>query len=71
VVFRGDPAGGEFIAFWLHDGVVAAAMNANVWGQGDAIEALLEVRHPVEPAALADPDIDLGDLARAPDPASA
>jgi 3-phenylpropionate/trans-cinnamate dioxygenase ferredoxin reductase subunit len=71
VVFRGDPDGGEFIAFWLHDGVVAAAMNANVWDQGDAIEALLAARRPVDPAALADPDVDLGDLAGAPDPTSA
>jgi 3-phenylpropionate/trans-cinnamate dioxygenase ferredoxin reductase subunit len=71
VVFRGDPAGGEFIAFWLHDGVVAAAMNANVWDQADAIEALLAARRPVDPTALADPDVDLGDLAATPDPASA
>ena len=73
VVFRGDPAGGagEFIAFWLHDGVVVAAMNANVWDQGDAIEALLAARRPVDPAALADPDTDLSGLAGAPDPTAA
>jgi 3-phenylpropionate/trans-cinnamate dioxygenase ferredoxin reductase subunit len=46
-------------------------MNANVWDQGDAIEALLTARRPVDPAALADPDVDLGDLAGAPDPTSA
>jgi 3-phenylpropionate/trans-cinnamate dioxygenase ferredoxin reductase subunit len=71
VVFRGDPAGGEFIAFWLHDGVVTAAMNANVWDQGDAIEALLAARRPVDAADLADPDVDLVDLAGAPHPTSA
>jgi 3-phenylpropionate/trans-cinnamate dioxygenase ferredoxin reductase component len=63
VVFRGDPAGGEFLAFWLRDGVVAAAMNANVWDQGDAIEALLRARSAVHPAALADPATDLASLA--------
>ena len=63
VVFRGDPAGGEFIAFWLRDGVVAAAMNANVWDQGDAIEALLAARRGVDPAALADRGTDLAGLA--------
>jgi 3-phenylpropionate/trans-cinnamate dioxygenase ferredoxin reductase subunit len=63
VVFRGDPAGGEFIAFWLRDGVVMAAMNANVWDQGDAIDALLAARCSVDPAALADPGIDLAGLA--------
>jgi 3-phenylpropionate/trans-cinnamate dioxygenase ferredoxin reductase component len=62
VVFRGDPSGGEFIAFWLRDGVVAAAMNANVWDQGDAIEGLLAAKPVVDPAALADPGTDLADL---------
>ena len=32
VVFRGDPAAREFVAFWLRDGRVAAGMNVNVWG---------------------------------------
>lgn len=69
VVFRGDPAGGEFIAFWLGDGVVRAAMNANVWDQGDALEALLIARATPDPAALADPDTDLALLAGAGHPA--
>jgi 3-phenylpropionate/trans-cinnamate dioxygenase ferredoxin reductase subunit len=73
VVFRGSPAGGtgEFIAFWLRDGVVTAAMNANVWDQGATIEALLAARHPIDTAALADPDTDLGELAGATNPSSA
>jgi 3-phenylpropionate/trans-cinnamate dioxygenase ferredoxin reductase subunit len=65
VVFRGDPAGGEFIAFWLEGGVVAAAMNANVWDQNDAIEALLAAGRPVDAEALADPGTDLASLAAA------
>jgi 3-phenylpropionate/trans-cinnamate dioxygenase ferredoxin reductase component len=63
VVFRGDPAAFEFMAFWVRDGVVAAAMNANVWDQGDAVEALLSARRPVDLAGLADPDTDLSELA--------
>jgi 3-phenylpropionate/trans-cinnamate dioxygenase ferredoxin reductase subunit len=63
VVFRGDPAGGEFIAFWLGDGVVRAVMNANVWDKGDDIERLLLARAAPDPAALADPDTDLADIA--------
>jgi 3-phenylpropionate/trans-cinnamate dioxygenase ferredoxin reductase subunit len=63
MVFRGDPGDGEFLAFWLRDGVVAAGMNANVWDQGDAIEALLRDRAVVDPNALADPDTDLAVLA--------
>lgn len=63
VVFRGDPAGGEFIAFWLRHSRVAAAMNANVWDAGDAIEALLRAGRPLDPARLADPGVDLASLA--------
>jgi 3-phenylpropionate/trans-cinnamate dioxygenase ferredoxin reductase subunit len=72
VVLRGDPSGGEFVSFWLRDGVVAAAMNANVWDQTEAIEALLAARRPVDLAALADPGTDLASLAGTdptPDPA--
>jgi 3-phenylpropionate/trans-cinnamate dioxygenase ferredoxin reductase subunit len=65
VVFRGDPASGEFIAFWLGDGIVRAAMNANVWDQGDNLERLLRARAAPDPSALADPDTDLADLAGA------
>ena len=60
VVFRGDKDGREFIAFWIKDGVVAAAMNANVWDQGDAIDALIRWRRPVDPRRLADEAVDLG-----------
>jgi 3-phenylpropionate/trans-cinnamate dioxygenase ferredoxin reductase subunit len=63
VVFRGDPAGGEFIAFWLRDGAVAAAMNANVWDQGDPLDALVRAQRVVDPGALADPGTDLAALA--------
>jgi 3-phenylpropionate/trans-cinnamate dioxygenase ferredoxin reductase subunit len=59
VVFRGDPDSGEFIAFWLQQSVVQAAMNVNIWDAGEAIEALLQARAPVNPAALADPGTPL------------
>jgi 3-phenylpropionate/trans-cinnamate dioxygenase ferredoxin reductase subunit len=62
VVIRGDLASRQFIAFWLQEGRVAAAMNANIWDAGDAIEALLQTDRVVDPARLADPDLDLGDL---------
>ena len=42
VVFRGDRSGREFIAFWVREGRVMAGMNANIWDQGDAIEALYD-----------------------------
>jgi 3-phenylpropionate/trans-cinnamate dioxygenase ferredoxin reductase subunit len=62
VVFRGDPRGGEFLAFWLGQGRVLAAMNANIWDQAEPIEALLRAAQAVEPAQLADADVDLSGL---------
>jgi 3-phenylpropionate/trans-cinnamate dioxygenase ferredoxin reductase subunit len=66
VVFRGDPASGAFLCFWLHRGKVAAAMNANIWDAGDDIEALLQADRLVDAPRLADPDIDLAGLAGSP-----
>jgi 3-phenylpropionate/trans-cinnamate dioxygenase ferredoxin reductase subunit len=63
VVIRGDRPKREFIAFWLRNGYVAAAMNTNVWGQGEAIEALIRARRPIDLAGLADPGTDLEGLA--------
>ncbi len=62
VVFRGDPAGGEFIAFWLSGGLVVAGMNVNVWDVADPIAELIRSRRPIAAAKLRDPDIALGDL---------
>lgn len=65
VVVRGeldDGAGdGEFIVFWLRDGVVTAAMNVNIWDVQDDLRAL--VGKQVDPARLADPSVELAGLA--------
>jgi 3-phenylpropionate/trans-cinnamate dioxygenase ferredoxin reductase subunit len=63
VVFRGDPAGREFLVFWMHDGKVAAAMNVNIWDKAEELETLLRSARPVDPRRLADPDIDLARVA--------
>ena len=63
VVFRGDVAAREFIAFWLKDGRVLAGMNVNVWDVTDPIKDLIRTRAQVDPAALADPDQPLTELA--------
>jgi 3-phenylpropionate/trans-cinnamate dioxygenase ferredoxin reductase subunit len=63
VVFRGDPSGGAFLAFWLADRVVVAGMNANVWGVTEPIQQLISAQARVEPRRLADPDIPLEELA--------
>ena len=62
VVFRGDPASLEFCAFWLHQGRVLAAMNANIWDQGDVLNALLRSGASPSPERLADPTVALADL---------
>ena len=62
VVLRGDAAGREFLAFWLKDGRVLAAMNANVWDQGDGIKALVRSGAVVDTDRLADPSVPLADL---------
>jgi len=66
VVFRGDPARRGFIAFWLQEDRLLAAMNVNVWDVSDALREVLAARVAVDDAALADPDVPLDRLARAP-----
>jgi 3-phenylpropionate/trans-cinnamate dioxygenase ferredoxin reductase component len=60
VVFRGDPASREFIAFWLADGRLVAGMNVNVWDVAESIQMLIGAE--VDPRRLADPDVPLGEL---------
>jgi 3-phenylpropionate/trans-cinnamate dioxygenase ferredoxin reductase subunit len=62
VVFRGDRAGGEFVAFWLRDGGVAAGMNVNVWDVNEHVQALIRSRAKVDAAALTDVDTPLESL---------
>jgi len=65
VVFRGDPAAREFIAFWLAGDRVVAGMNVNVWDVVDPIQRLIRERVAVEDRRLADPGIPLDALAPA------
>jgi 3-phenylpropionate/trans-cinnamate dioxygenase ferredoxin reductase subunit len=65
VVFRGDPASREFIAFWLSGDRILAGMNVNVWDVTDTIQALIRERVPVDDRRLADPDVPLEELAPA------
>ncbi|WP_282205303.1 NAD(P)/FAD-dependent oxidoreductase [Kitasatospora fiedleri] len=62
VVFRGDVAGREFIAFWLSGGKVLAGMNVNVWDVTDPIRELVRSGRPVDPERLADPAVPLAEL---------
>ena len=62
ILYRGDRAALEFIAFWLSGGVVIAGMNVNVWDVNDDIQSLIRSARPVDPARLTNPDIPLTDL---------
>jgi 3-phenylpropionate/trans-cinnamate dioxygenase ferredoxin reductase component len=63
VVFRGDPATREFVAFWLVDDRVVAGMNVNVWDVTDPIKRLISARVAVDGRRLADPDVPLDEIA--------
>ncbi|MDH6132031.1 3-phenylpropionate/trans-cinnamate dioxygenase ferredoxin reductase subunit [Kitasatospora sp. MAA4] len=62
VVFRGDVAAREFIAFWLSGGRVLAGMNVNVWDVTDPIRELVRSGRVVDLAKLADPAVPLTEL---------
>jgi 3-phenylpropionate/trans-cinnamate dioxygenase ferredoxin reductase component len=59
VVFRGDPASGKYIAFWLAANVVRAGMNVNVWDVSSAIEGLVRLSAVIDPDLLCDPSAPL------------
>ncbi len=65
VIVRGDLAAREFVAFWLHDGVVVAGLNMNTWGVSDAIGELVRSQQPIAPGLLADGDVPLPELVAA------
>jgi NADPH-dependent 2,4-dienoyl-CoA reductase/sulfur reductase-like enzyme len=57
LVVRGDLATREFIAFWLRDGKVTAAMNVNSWDDSDALKSLVDSRVTVTAHQLRDSDL--------------
>ena len=62
VVFRGDVANREFIAFWLEDGAIVAAMNANIWDVTDELASLVLRRAVVPVDILVDDTTSLDSL---------
>jgi 3-phenylpropionate/trans-cinnamate dioxygenase ferredoxin reductase subunit len=71
VVFRGDPQGREFIAFWLAGDRIMAGMNVNTWDVADPIRRLIRERVAVNDRRLADPDVPLEQLGPAHEGAAA
>jgi 3-phenylpropionate/trans-cinnamate dioxygenase ferredoxin reductase component len=62
VVFRGDVAAREFIAFWVKERRVVAGMNMNVWDVSDPLRELIRSRRAVDSHDLADPEVPLSQL---------
>ena len=62
VLYRGDPAALEFVAFWLAHGAVVAGMNVNVWDVNNDIQSLIRSARPIDPTHLTNPQIPLTDL---------
>lgn len=58
LVLRGDPASREFLAFWLRDGRITAALNVNSWDHGDALSALVTTRAQVTAQQLTEADLN-------------
>jgi 3-phenylpropionate/trans-cinnamate dioxygenase ferredoxin reductase component len=59
VVLRGDARSREFIAFWLNNGRLTAAMNVNVWDVTEPIRELIRSAAQVDATRLTDLEIPL------------
>jgi 3-phenylpropionate/trans-cinnamate dioxygenase ferredoxin reductase component len=68
VVFRGDVDAREFVAFWLEGDRVVAGMNVNVWDVNEPIRELIRSRRAVDRRRLADPAIEIANVATVPAP---
>ncbi|WP_114905529.1 NAD(P)/FAD-dependent oxidoreductase [Ornithinimicrobium murale] len=60
VAIRGHLSSGEFIAFWLREGTVSAAMNVNIWDVNEDLRTL--IGRTVAPERLTDASVALTDL---------
>jgi 3-phenylpropionate/trans-cinnamate dioxygenase ferredoxin reductase subunit len=58
-VFRGDVAAREFVALWVKDDRVAAAMSCYIWDVVEQLRSLITERRVVDDALLRDPDVAL------------
>jgi 3-phenylpropionate/trans-cinnamate dioxygenase ferredoxin reductase subunit len=58
VAFRGDPASGAFVAFYLDHGVVTGGVNVNVWDVNEHVQNLMLTGKPADLDILTDPDVD-------------
>lgn len=62
IVYRGDRAAREFVAFWVKDGRVVAGMNVNVWDVNEQVQQLIRSARVVDLGRLSDPSVPLGEV---------
>ena len=62
VVYRGDRAGRELIAFWVAGEKVVAGMNVNVWDVNEAVQGIIRRGNQVDRARLTDAHVPLESL---------
>ncbi len=62
VVYRGDRAAREFIAFWMQGDRVVAGMNVNVWDVNEDVQNLIRAEKPVDRTRLNDASIPLTEV---------
>ncbi|MDP9240753.1 MAG: FAD-dependent oxidoreductase [Actinomycetota bacterium] len=60
LVIRGDPASREFMAFWLRDGRLLAAMHMNMWDSLEPVHPLIASRKTLDSKRLTDLSIAIG-----------
>jgi NADPH-dependent 2,4-dienoyl-CoA reductase/sulfur reductase-like enzyme len=63
LVYRGDPAGEAFMAFYLRHGRIVAVNAINTGREIRHVEHVMKAGVEVDPAQLADPEVKLRDLA--------
>lgn len=59
-VVRGEMSSGEFIIFWLREGIISAAMNVNIWDVNEQLREL--IGREVLSERLMDMTVELADL---------
>jgi 3-phenylpropionate/trans-cinnamate dioxygenase ferredoxin reductase component len=67
-VWRGDPKNLAFSVFYLREGLVDAVLSMNDKKTNEAGGKLIEARHHVDEAGLADPGVDISELIPAAKP---
>ncbi len=59
LVWRGDPAGGAFMVFYLKDGRIVAINTVNMGREMKPAQRLMQSKKAFDPAQLADPNVRL------------